>query len=574
MRSFVKFFSVIALLAIQIFLNPICLAQAPDAGALQQQLERQLPSFAPLPTPGPIDPVPVKKKTDSKQKVFVKGFSFEGNTLFNDSDLQKLVKPWVGKELSISELDEVSNKISDFYRAEDYVGRVVVPEQDATDGQILLQIIEVKIDKIYVLRKPTQNEERFPLDRVKKFIEYYQPDDEFLRIDHLQHGIMVVNEIAGLNFEGVLEPSDVTDHVNFVGGLLDTPIYTAKAEISNYGSRSTGIPQLIGNLNINDYWGDGSLISLNGIASEGSTYGRIGATRPLGYSGFGMGVSASYLDYRTVGIFNSNGARGNASTYGVNAYYPLVRGVQANTSLVMGYDFKNYLNLTSIPYSVTSNYDLQNVYIGANGNFFDSLNALSYWSLILTNGQMYINDLNQRSSDQATTLTEGNFKKLTYAYSRYQKIDGDQTVLLMSLMGQFANSNLNSAEQFYLGGPYGVRAYPVSQGGGTQGFIATLELQQQVPEIDSTLIAFFDMGQVQQYKSTWDGWQGLTGADNTYRLYGAGFGVRYAKQNIQVNAVLAWPIGTNPLLTNTGAQVNTDGRQLSPQGWLQAIYYF
>ena len=574
MASLSRSFTLITMLGVQVCLKPLTLAQVPDAGALQQQLERQIPDPSRLPMPSLKEQPKEKQKIQDQKKIEVKDFQFQGNTLFSDEKLSVVVQAWKNQSLSFSELEEVTNAISDFYRIEDYVARVVVPEQDATDGNILLQIIEVKIDKVYVLRKPIQYGERFPPERVKQYIEYRQPEDDFLRIDHLQHSIMVVNELPGLNFEGVLEPSDITDHVNFVGSVFDTPLYTGKAEFSTYGSRSTGIPQLIGNLNINDYWGRGSLISLNGIASEGSTYGRLSANRPFGYSGFGMAVNASYLDYRTVGIFDSNGARGNASTYGLNAYYPIVRGVQANTSLMMGYDFKNYLNLTSIPYAVTSNYDLQNVFIGANGNFFDSLNALSYWSITITNGQMHINDLSQRSSDQATTQTEGNFKKLTYAYSRYQKVDGDQTVLLMSLMGQFANTNLNSAEQFYLGGPYGVRAYPVSQGGGSQGFIATLELQQKVPEIDSTLIAFFDMGQVQQYKFNWDGWQGLTGADNTYRLYGAGFGIRYAKQNTQINAVLAWPIGSNPLLTNTGTQVNTDGRQLSPQGWLQLIHYF
>jgi hemolysin activation/secretion protein len=550
------------------------LAQVPDAGALQQQLERQLPSLAPLPTPGPKELPPQPKKDDDGKKIPVKSFRFEGNTLFRDAQLSTAVHPWEDRELSLSELQEASNAISDFYRIEDYVARVVVPEQDATDGNILLQITEVKIDKEFILRKEDTNEDRFELGLAKKFINYYQNEGDFLRVDELQKGIMIVNELPGINFQGVIEPSEINDHVNFIGTILDTPVFSGRGELSNYGSRSTGIPQAVAGLNINDYWGNGSLITLSGIASEGSSYGRLGITQSFGYSGFGMGLSASYLDYHTVGIFDTFGARGNATTFGWNAYYPLTRGVQANTNLIIGFDYKDYLNLTSVPYATVSNYNLQNVYVGANGNFFDSFNALSYWSLVFTNGQVNINDPNQLSLDSTTGNTQGNFRKLTGAMNRYQNLDGDQTVLLISLTGQLANTNLNSAEQFYLGGPTGVRAYPVSQGSGSQGYIATLELQQKVPQINSQLIAFFDMGQVQQYKFTWDGWQGLTGADNNYRLYGAGFGIRYAKDRTQINAMLAWPIGNNPLLTNTGSQVNNDARQLSPQGWIQAVYYF
>lgn len=574
MRFFGISFTLVTVFAIQNFMYPTLLAQVPDAGALQQQLERQLPDASPLPTPSPKERPKEKPKNQDQRKIEVKDFRFQGNTLFSDEKLRAVLQPWINRSLTISELEEVTNAISDFYRLEDYVARVVVPEQDATDGTIMLQLIEVKIDKIIILRGEQSERVRMTTDRAVLFLKNYQSEDDFLRIDAMQHGLMVINELPGVNLEGVIEPSVTQGEVNFVGRLIDTPVFSGKTEASNFGSRSTGIPQMIAALSVNDYWGKNSLISLTGIASQGSSYGRLLTQFPIGFSGFGMGLSTSYLDYQTVGIYNTNGARGNSSTYGFNTYYPLLRGAQSNMNLLGGFDYKNYLNLTSTPYSVISDSNLQNFYIGANGNFYDSLNALSYWSISLTLGDLKIANEAQRVGDQNSANTEGNFKKLSFAYNRYQSVIGNQTTLLMSISGQLASTNLNSAEQFYLGGPNGVRAYPVAQGSGSQGFITTIELQQKVPSVDSTAFAFFDMGQVQQYKFNWPGWQGLTEADNTYRLYGAGFGVRYAKGNTQINATLAWPIGNNPLHTYTGAAVNNDGRQLNPQGWIQGILYF
>ena len=86
---------------------------------------------------------------------------------------------------------------------------------------------------------------------------------------------------------------------------------------------------------------------------------------------------------------------------------------------------------------------------------------------------------------------------MTFNINRYQNIDPNISTLLISLSAQLADSNLSSSEQFYLGGPYGVRAYPVSQSGGAQGFIFTLEYQHKIPEDNVTLIAFFDTGRVQ-----------------------------------------------------------------------------
>ena len=77
-----------------------------------------------------------------------------------------------------------------------------------------------------------------------------------------------------------------------------------------------------------------------------------------------------------------------------------------------------------------------------------------------------------------------------------------------------------------------------------------------------------------QYINLYDGWQGLTNADNYYNLYGAGIGFKWAKDTYQLNASLAIPIGNNPLYSNNGTQVNVDNRQINPQLWVQGIIYF
>jgi hemolysin activation/secretion protein len=133
--------------------------------------------------------------------------------------------------------------------------------------------------------------------------------------------------------------------------------------------------------------------------------------------------------------------------------------------------------------------------------------------------------------------------------------------------------NLNSAEQIYMGGPYAVRAYPVAQGGGSQGGIGTVELRHQFPE-RITGSVFYDIGLVQQYKNTYPGWQGLTNANNTYSLQGAGFGVKWDWEGWNLGAMVAWQVGKNPLYSSTGQQVATDGTTTNPRGWFTGSYQF
>jgi hemolysin activation/secretion protein len=134
-----------------------------------------------------------------------------------------------------------------------------------------------------------------------------------------------------------------------------------------------------------------------------------------------------------------------------------------------------------------------------------------------------------------------------------------------------ATQNLNSAEQFYLGGPYGVRAYPVAQAGGAQGWLASVEYQHQFPEKWTGLL-FVDAGRVQQYKYTYANWQGNTNANNSYGLYGAGVGLRWIRDHLTVSTSLAWKIGNNPLHNQQGLAVDVDNTSRSPRMWLAASY--
>ena len=549
----------------------------PDfAGTLQQQLERQITPLQTLPQVGPGAQTPQNTDSKNEEKIKIREFRLKGRTLVPEADLQKVLQKWRGQSLTLNELRDAANAISNEYRLNDYVAQVLIPEQKIENESVELQIIEVKLGQISINDKNTEKPARFSEKLARQYLSTSSKENSYLRIDHLQRDVMVVSETPGVNLTGTLEPGEKEGYSDFKAQLLDTPFITGRGEFSNFGSRSTGIPQALGNINFNNISGLGDIFSLNGIVSQGSTYGQAQYQIPVGYDGWRVGGSASYLDYKTLGEFASLGSRGNAYTFGLNTYYPWIRGAQANMNFVAGYDNKNYVNLTSEPYAVISRYSMNNFYTGLSGNYFDAFyeGALTYWSITATTGNLIIGDLNQYSGDLRGANTDGTFKKLTFSYNRYQNIDPNISSLLFSLSGQYANTNLNPAEQFYLGGPFGVRAYPVSQSGGARGLLLTLEYQYKIPEDNITLISFFDMGRVQQYINTWDNWQGATNADNFYNLYGWGFGFKWAKSKYQLNATLAFPIGNNPLYNNSGVPVNSDNLRLNPQGWVQGVMYF
>ena len=127
-----------------------------------------------------------------------------------------------------------------------------------------------------------------------------------------------------------------------------------------------------------------------------------------------------------------------------------------------------------------------------------------------------------------------NYFKLYTSMNRYQVLIPDSTNLIFSLSGQIASGNLNSAEQFYLGGPTGVKAYPIAQGSGSNGAMGTLELKQKLP-LNTTASGFVGAGAVQQYVNTFPDWQGQTHAPNTYALADTGLGLNFKYKGFNVD---------------------------------------
>jgi hemolysin activation/secretion protein len=102
-----------------------------------------------------------------------------------------------------------------------------------------------------------------------------------------------------------------------------------------------------------------------------------------------------------------------------------------------------------------------------------------------------------QADDLSGQNTQGRFKRLKWNLSRNQFLT-DTWALNFDATGQFANRNLDSSEKLYLGGINGIRAYPTSEGSGSDGYIMKLELRKFLP-YNFNASVFMDHGRIQQY---------------------------------------------------------------------------
>jgi hemolysin activation/secretion protein len=545
-----------------------------EAGALQRNIEQQLPPVEPLPSVGPErKPELIQRKSDPNAiKVLVTSFEFQGVTQFSDAQLQEVVKPWVNKSVTLAELQEAADAVANYYQTQGRIAQVQLPPQKLTNGQVILKVLEAKLGAVKMRTEP---DARIKPDFVEGFVTVNNESGKYIDTNSVERSLLLIKEIPGVSATSELSPGDKDGEANLLINLEDTPLVNGKVDLNNYGSRSTGQSQAVGLLAINDLTGYGDQALFSGITSQGSGYVLAGYSFPVSKDGLRFGLSASQLNYHNVGSFEPNGSFGSATVGSAYLSYALHRSEGANANLLLSYDQKTYMNRSIATSAISSNYIIRDINFGISGNRYDDWfgGGINSGSLTFTSGTLnFYADQYDAGPNTYGLYTPTNFQKMTFMAARNQQIIPNETILNVTLTGQIANQNLDPAEKFYLGGVNGVQSYPVGQAGGSQGFLAIAELQQQLPYnvIGSISVQY---GMVQQYVNPYQGWQGQTGAPNWYGLGGIGPGLKWSYERLTLTGSVAWAIGPNPLKSGTGQTVNVDGWN-PPSSWQPAYGWF
>jgi hypothetical protein len=545
---------------------------AQDAGALQRELQRQVDRLTPAPElelqkpkePGPVNP--------DEQKFNLKGFNFAGNKLISNEQLQELVKPWENTPIGYSDLRNVTTAIQDYYSKQGRIASAIFPPQEVVNETLVIEIHEGKLGAVIFEPAEPNQIARFSSEEAQKYLMNDIETATYINTVSVNRGLALLNDLPGVEVSGTFEPGKGVDESDLRVKLKDNPFFTGQVGLSNFGAPSTGVAQALAVISFNNITGVGDQAILSTIQSIGSSYTQLGYSRPVGYDGFSAGIQGSYLSYSTLESWSDLTTQGSSNTFKVYSNYSLLRELDKKSNLNISIEQRNYNN-TQLGNNI-SQYQVTAMQAGINGSFYDSTPALINYSLNGTFGNLSISNLSQASQDYSGPVTTGNYQKLSLTISRNQELSWlTDTNWLVSFYGQIANKNLNSSEQIFMGGPYALRAYPIAQGGGSQGMIITTELQHRIDQ-NWQVGTFVDVGFVQQYVTPYQDWQGLTHANNNYQLGDVGLSLKFTYLTFMFNAALAYRIGDNPLYNSSGQQLNNDNLYRKVQGWISATYFF
>ena len=194
---------------------------------------------------------------------------------------------------------------------------------------------------------------------------------------------------------------------------------------------------------------------------------------PWGASGFTSHASYGYLAYRNIdGLGRLAGLEGFARHAGAGLDYGLIRSRRLNLRLSAGLHWK-----ALVDDAIAGRLEDKRVRSGnvaLSGELRDALGggALTSGSLEWTWGDLDLSRVPAAlAADAAGLKTQGHYQRLSAGLARLQTLPGD-FALFTHVYGQWASKNLDSSEDFALGGPYGVRAGRWARGAATWGFWA------------------------------------------------------------------------------------------------------
>ena len=506
----------------------------------------------------------LEKNEDQLIKILVKDFKFDGNLYYSNQELEEVIKEAVNKELVYDQLINVTRAISNHYKANGFLATAFLPPQDINDGVIKIKITEAVLGTIIF---DVEEEEKLNISKenIRLKLLYKIEDSGVLNIDQLDKNVRNLNKIPGINALAELEEGKNFGETNIKVTAINTETIFGNTLVDNNGSRSSGYNKITNTINIDGLFNMGDRLAFTNVLSgdhhvkdnhEESNYYAVSSTMPVGYNGMLATLRVSKMEYKLSAPFDSTKPSGYSSEYNLSLNRPLI--VSPNFNLNTSFSLGNNKYVNDLGTGNNSDKDvLKSIFnLGFDSRDERLGGGINYGSFALSLAKNDLTDnLSNYETDQSTSDNNGRNFKGTLNLNRMQKLT-DKTNLLVKFNGQLAADNLDGADQFSLGGPNAVRAYPSSEAAGDAGFVASLELKRNLfKNLESTL--FYDYGKIKLHKSLWKDWNSTNKLKNNYHLQGYGVSVGIPIfQNFSINATHAKKIGSNPGRDTSGNDVD------------------
>jgi hemolysin activation/secretion protein len=388
------------------------------------------------------------------------------------------------KGFSINQLQEVATKVAAYYDAHGYIlAQAFIPAQKVSDGVVAVQVLEGRLAAVNV-----EGNKKYPARTLQRPFKSLigAPVDK----DTIESALLTLTNYPGLTAFGVLGAGSEVGATNLTLRVQSEERFKVETVLDNYGTQFAGQYRVQATITINDPLHFADRLRLTGLyatgASGGASHGAYGGADyeiPLFSPSDSLHLVHLTNEYN-VGAAAAAvaGSRSDGNTRVDEAGYrhDFARTRLGSASVGVAFNVKSatFDSPPSVIYDdklTTARIDAQWERVDTRFHGVDTL-LFSYthgFNNIL--GALGAYDPAEAANSHTSRLgASGEFNKVNLEIQRLQRITR-YTSLVLRINGQYTPDPLVSLEQFSMGGPDSVRAYPVSQALAEKGGVATLE---------------------------------------------------------------------------------------------------
>lgn len=524
---------------------------------LPEQVSRALTTEEPVgtetlpPIESKIKPTPTPGGEEAKKIKFkLNGIILEGNVTYSDATLRPLYRSKLYTTISIADLFEIVQSITNYYRNNGYIiSRAILPPQHVKNGVVKVKIIEGFLDKVEVTGDPKGA--RCWIKALGYQIQECRP----LYLPRMEHFLIIANRTPATSVKAVLAPSKTkTGAADLSLVAVNKPI-TGYLSYDNYGTRYIGPQQMTANFGLTSFIasGDAGQITFTKTPKgKELTYLDVNYNLPINDDGVRWFVGGTRVNTHPLFVLQPVDISGLNANYYTSLQFPMIRKKSETFTLLAGF---NYLDSGTTTFDQRLYMDhVRSAGLGASYNFSDRFYGSNIIYADVRQGLPIMGYSSNTNPFTATTSRPGghaNYNKIDFQASRLQAIKGPFSVYGV-VSGQYAFCTLLASEQYAFGGPILGRGYDVAEMIGDNGLAGSIE-----PRFDLSIPPGFWINALQFYifydiGAIWN-IQDLGGIVKKDSGTSTGIGVRfftskYVSGNLMWTQVLTKPIAAEELI--------------------------
>jgi len=486
------------------------------------------PLLAQVLPPPPVRPNPAEMLPPAT-RLFVRGFQFQGQHAFSETELAKVTEPFANRELGSEEIEEARRAVSRYYISHGFINSgAIIPDQSPTDGIILMQIVEGGLSEIEL------HGNKWLRDRyVKSRLERWSAPP--LNLLDLQQGLQLLRQnpnVKQLNAE--LKPGTAPGESRLDVQITDQQPFRLGIQVDNQRPPSVGAEEIwlvASDMNLTGF-GD-QLDFKYGIANAGADGMEFSGANniegsyllPLTRYDTTLGLHGSRLNTSIIEQpFASLDIPSQTDSYGIVLRQPVYQTANREAAVSIGFDRRqNNTWLLGEPFNISPG--------AVNGEMVVSVLRFSQeW---LQRGQNHVLALRSTFNFGLDVLgatdngVPGDPNARFFSWlgqAQYvQRLFNTQNQLVLRLAGQYTDQPLLALEQISIGGFESVRGYLENQLVRDRGIVSSVEFRLPVLYNKAgagivQLAPFFDFG------GAWD----VDGSQSPSTIYSVGVGLLFS----------------------------------------------